>query len=58
MPDIVETILPLLSSSHTRRDVVSHMVSMGLVDSVKDLKKERYDSFVKPVVGKQSLVAK
>ncbi len=52
MPDIVETILPLLSSSHTRRDVVSHMVSMGLVDSVKDLKKERYDYFVKPVVGK------
>uniref|UniRef100_A0A8C1L866 Timeless circadian clock n=1 Tax=Cyprinus carpio TaxID=7962 RepID=A0A8C1L866_CYPCA len=39
--DIVETILPLLSISHTRREVVSHMVSMGLVDSVKDLKKER-----------------
>uniref|UniRef100_A0A8C2HBR6 Timeless circadian clock n=1 Tax=Cyprinus carpio TaxID=7962 RepID=A0A8C2HBR6_CYPCA len=38
--DIVETILPLLSISHTRREVVSHMVSMGLVDSVKDLKKE------------------
>uniref|UniRef100_A0A8C2DZJ7 Timeless circadian clock n=1 Tax=Cyprinus carpio TaxID=7962 RepID=A0A8C2DZJ7_CYPCA len=49
VPDIVETILPLLSISHTRREVVSHMVSMGLVDSVKDLKKERYDSFVKPV---------
>uniref|UniRef100_A0A8C2DYT8 Timeless circadian clock n=1 Tax=Cyprinus carpio TaxID=7962 RepID=A0A8C2DYT8_CYPCA len=45
VPDIVETILPLLSISHTRREVVSHMVSMGLVDSVKDLKKERYDSF-------------
>uniref|UniRef100_A0A8C1XQM9 Timeless circadian clock n=1 Tax=Cyprinus carpio TaxID=7962 RepID=A0A8C1XQM9_CYPCA len=41
VPDIVETILPLLSISHTRREVVSHMVSMGLVDSVKDLKKER-----------------
>uniref|UniRef100_A0A8C2E0T3 Timeless circadian clock n=1 Tax=Cyprinus carpio TaxID=7962 RepID=A0A8C2E0T3_CYPCA len=40
VPDIVETILPLLSISHTRREVVSHMVSMGLVDSVKDLKKE------------------
>uniref|UniRef100_A0A671N5S9 Timeless circadian clock n=1 Tax=Sinocyclocheilus anshuiensis TaxID=1608454 RepID=A0A671N5S9_9TELE len=39
--DIVETILPLLCSSHTRREVVSHMVSMGLVDSMKDLKKER-----------------
>ncbi|KAG1931105.1 protein timeless homolog [Pimephales promelas] len=41
VPDIVETLLPLLSSSRTRRDVVTHMVSMGLVDSVKDLKKER-----------------
>uniref|UniRef100_A0A672QV05 Timeless C-terminal domain-containing protein n=1 Tax=Sinocyclocheilus grahami TaxID=75366 RepID=A0A672QV05_SINGR len=41
VPVIVETILPLLSSSHTRREVVSHMVSMGLVDSMKDLKKER-----------------
>uniref|UniRef100_A0A673K173 Timeless circadian clock n=1 Tax=Sinocyclocheilus rhinocerous TaxID=307959 RepID=A0A673K173_9TELE len=41
VPNIVETILPLLSSSHTRREVVSHMVSMGLVDSMKDLKKER-----------------
>ncbi|XP_051768589.1 protein timeless homolog [Ctenopharyngodon idella] len=41
VPDVVETLLPLLSSSRTRREVVSHMVSMGLVDSVKDLKKER-----------------
>ncbi|XP_059385014.1 protein timeless homolog [Carassius carassius] len=41
VPDIVETILPLLSISHTRREVVSRMVSMGLVDSAKDLKKER-----------------
>lgn len=41
VPDVVETMLPLLSSSRTRREVVSHMVSMGLVDSVKDLKKEK-----------------
>ncbi|XP_051967519.1 protein timeless homolog [Xyrauchen texanus] len=41
VPDIVETLIPLLSNSRTRREVVSHMVSMGLVDSVKDLKKER-----------------
>ncbi|XP_067287598.1 protein timeless homolog [Pseudorasbora parva] len=41
VPDVVETLLPLLSSSRTRREVVSHMVSMGLVDSVKDLKKEK-----------------
>ncbi|XP_026077819.1 protein timeless homolog [Carassius auratus] len=41
VPDIVETILPLLSISRTRREVVSRMVSMGLVDSAKDLKKER-----------------
>nr|VAX52545.1 Timeless circadian clock [Squalius carolitertii]VAX52547.1 Timeless circadian clock [Squalius pyrenaicus] len=41
VPDVVETLLPLLSSSRTRRDVVTRMVSMGLVDSAKDLKKER-----------------
>ncbi|KAK3512612.1 hypothetical protein QTP70_018623 [Hemibagrus guttatus] len=41
VPDIVETILPLLSTERTRRQVVIQMVSMGLVDSVKDLKKER-----------------
>ncbi|XP_072522600.1 protein timeless homolog isoform X2 [Salminus brasiliensis] len=40
--DVVETLLPLLSNTNlTRRQVVSQMVSMGLVDSVKDLKKER-----------------
>lgn len=41
VPDIVETLIPLLSSSRTRREVVSQMVVLGLVDSVKDLKKER-----------------
>lgn len=42
VPDIVETLLPLLSNTNrTRRQVVAQMVSMGLVDSVKDLKKER-----------------
>ncbi|KAI5614487.1 protein timeless-like isoform X1 [Silurus asotus] len=41
VPDIVETILPLLSSDRNRRQVVIQMVSMGLVDSVKDLKKDR-----------------
>ncbi|KAI4891573.1 hypothetical protein NFI96_016569 [Prochilodus magdalenae] len=42
VPDIVETLLPLLSNTNrTRRQVVTHMVSMGLVDSVKDLKKEK-----------------
>ncbi|KAJ8260198.1 hypothetical protein GJAV_G00178210 [Gymnothorax javanicus] len=42
VPDIVETILPLLrNTSRTRRQVVAQMVHMGLVDSVKDLKKEK-----------------
>ncbi|XP_060766710.1 protein timeless homolog [Neoarius graeffei] len=41
VPDIVETLLPLLSTDRTRRQVVVQMVSLGLVDSVKDLKKER-----------------
>lgn len=41
VPDIVETLIQLLSSSRTRREVVSQMVTLGLVDSVKDLKKER-----------------
>ncbi|GAA6107907.1 protein timeless homolog [Tachysurus ichikawai] len=41
VPDIVETILPLLGTERTRRQVVIQMVSMGLVDSVKDLKKDR-----------------
>ncbi|TRY66434.1 hypothetical protein DNTS_029844 [Danionella cerebrum] len=41
VPDVVETLLPLLGTSRTRREVVTHLVSMGLVDSVKDLKKEK-----------------
>ncbi|KAL7837581.1 hypothetical protein SRHO_G00272920 [Serrasalmus rhombeus] len=42
VPDIVETLLPLLmNTNRTRRQVVTQMVSMGLVDSVKDLKKEK-----------------
>lgn len=42
VPDIVETLIPLLSNSdRTRRQVVHQMVAMGLVDSVKDLKKEK-----------------
>ncbi|KAB5537051.1 hypothetical protein PHYPO_G00114380 [Pangasianodon hypophthalmus] len=41
VPDIVETLLPLLSTDRTRRQVVIQMVSMGLVDSVKNLKKDR-----------------
>ncbi|KAK2821427.1 hypothetical protein Q7C36_020770 [Tachysurus vachellii] len=41
VPDIVETILPLLGTERTRRQVLIQMVSMGLVDSVKDLKKDR-----------------
>uniref|UniRef100_A0A6Q2XGH4 Timeless circadian clock n=1 Tax=Esox lucius TaxID=8010 RepID=A0A6Q2XGH4_ESOLU len=40
VPDIVETLLPLLSNtSRTRRQLVAQMVAMGLVDSVRDLKK-------------------
>uniref|UniRef100_A0A6Q2X203 Timeless circadian clock n=1 Tax=Esox lucius TaxID=8010 RepID=A0A6Q2X203_ESOLU len=40
LPDIVETLLPLLSNtSRTRRQLVAQMVAMGLVDSVRDLKK-------------------
>ncbi|XP_035244175.1 protein timeless homolog [Anguilla anguilla] len=42
VPDVVETILPLLSNTtRTRRQVVAQMVHMGLVGSVKDLKRER-----------------
>ncbi|XP_038867772.1 protein timeless homolog [Salvelinus namaycush] len=42
VPDIVETLLPLLSNTTlTRRQVVAQLVAMGLVDSVKDLKKQR-----------------
>lgn len=48
--DIVETLIPLLSSTRTRREVVSQIVVLGLVDSVKDLKKERCNSNVKSVI--------
>ena len=42
VPDVVETLLPLLSNSNrTRRQVVVQMVQMGLVDSAKDLKKQK-----------------
>uniref|UniRef100_A0A8C8BZL4 Timeless circadian clock n=1 Tax=Oncorhynchus tshawytscha TaxID=74940 RepID=A0A8C8BZL4_ONCTS len=42
VPDIVETLLPLLSNTtRTRRQVVAQLVAMGLVDSVKELKKQR-----------------
>ncbi|XP_030632953.1 protein timeless homolog isoform X2 [Chanos chanos] len=42
VPDIVETLLPLLSNpNRTRRQVVTQMVHMGLVNSAKDLKKEK-----------------
>uniref|UniRef100_A0A8D3CGR4 Timeless circadian clock n=1 Tax=Scophthalmus maximus TaxID=52904 RepID=A0A8D3CGR4_SCOMX len=43
VPDIVETLLPLLSKSDlTRRQVVTQLVRMGLVDSAKELKKQKY----------------
>ncbi|XP_056129542.1 protein timeless homolog isoform X2 [Lampris incognitus] len=42
VPDIVEMLLPLLSNSNrTRRQVVVQLVRMGLVDSAKELKKQR-----------------
>ncbi|KAG8007909.1 Protein timeless-like protein [Nibea albiflora] len=42
VPDIVETLLPLLSNSNrTRRQVVTQLVHMGLVDSAKELKKQK-----------------
>ncbi|XP_061147594.1 protein timeless homolog [Syngnathus typhle] len=41
-PDIVETLLPLLSNStRTRKQVVIQMVRLGLVDSAKELKKPK-----------------
>ncbi|CAG5982174.1 unnamed protein product, partial [Menidia menidia] len=41
VPDIVETLLPLLSNSNrTRRQVVTQLVHMGLVDNAKVLKKQ------------------
>lgn len=43
VPDIVETLLPLLSNGNrTRRQVVTQLVHMGLVDSAKELKKQKY----------------
>lgn len=43
VPDIVETLLPLLSNStRTRRHVVTQLVHMGLVDNAKELKKQKY----------------
>lgn len=42
-PDIVETLLPLLSNStRTRRQVVTQLVHMGLVNNAKELKKQKY----------------
>ncbi|XP_054882313.1 protein timeless homolog [Poeciliopsis prolifica] len=42
VPDIVETVIQLLSNSNrTRRQVVTQLVHMGLVDSAKDLKKQK-----------------
>ncbi|CAJ1051754.1 protein timeless homolog [Xyrichtys novacula] len=41
-PDIVETLLPLLSNTNrTRRQVVTQLVHMGLVDTAKDLSKPK-----------------
>lgn len=43
VPDIVETLLPLLSNSNrTRRQVVTQLVHMRLVDNAKELKKPKY----------------
>uniref|UniRef100_A0A7N6AA24 Timeless circadian clock n=1 Tax=Anabas testudineus TaxID=64144 RepID=A0A7N6AA24_ANATE len=41
VPDIVETLLPLLSSTRTRRQVVAQLVHLGLVDNSKELKKQK-----------------
>ncbi|KAG7218478.1 hypothetical protein INR49_009355 [Caranx melampygus] len=42
VPDIVETLLPLLSnSSRTRRQVVTQLVHLGLVENAKELKKQK-----------------
>uniref|UniRef100_A0AAQ4RR10 Timeless circadian clock n=1 Tax=Gasterosteus aculeatus aculeatus TaxID=481459 RepID=A0AAQ4RR10_GASAC len=42
VPDIVETLLPLLSNSNrTRRHVVMQLVHMGLVENAKALKKPK-----------------
>lgn len=42
VPDIVETLLPLLSNcNRTRRQVVTQLLRMGLVDNAKELKKPK-----------------
>ncbi|XP_034389135.1 protein timeless homolog [Cyclopterus lumpus] len=41
VPDIVETLLPLLNSTRTRRQVVTQLVHMGLVENAKALKKQK-----------------
>ncbi|KAM7422367.1 hypothetical protein PAMA_010430 [Pampus argenteus] len=42
VPDIVETLLPLLSNTtRTRRQVVTQLVHMGLVENAKELKKQK-----------------
>ncbi|XP_032405525.1 protein timeless homolog [Xiphophorus hellerii] len=42
VPDIVETVIQLLSNSNrTRRQVVTQLVHMGLVDNAKELKKQK-----------------
>uniref|UniRef100_A0A8C8C6F7 Timeless circadian clock n=1 Tax=Oncorhynchus tshawytscha TaxID=74940 RepID=A0A8C8C6F7_ONCTS len=52
VPDIVETLLPLLSNTtRTRRQVVAQLVAMGLVDSVKELKKQRLVSVIQGVLS-------
>ncbi|XP_058869268.1 protein timeless homolog isoform X2 [Acipenser ruthenus] len=40
--DVIESLLPRLQNpNRTRRQVANHLVQMGLVHSIKDLKKER-----------------
>lgn len=46
VPDIVETLLQLLSSTRTRRQVITQLVHMGLVDNAKELKKQKYVLFI------------
>lgn len=42
VPDIVETLLPLLSNTNrTRRQVVTQLVHLGLVGNAKELKKQK-----------------
>lgn len=43
VPDVVETVLTLLSNTErTRRQVVTQLVRMGLVENTKELKKQKY----------------